>query len=527
MADPTPPPGFVLQSPTSLSPPPGFVLQPQIPDPVPQKNPGKPRTAGDVATEAYLNLGPSARQYLTDTVQTFAHPLQTLQLLQDIAQGGLKRFYGDKPPAFINPDADTTAFDQTAQHYKDRWGGWENAKNTIATDPVGALGDVTVPLSVGGTLAARLPGVAGTAGRVLKAAGNLDPATAAFEGVNAALPAVAGFTTGAGPTSIREAQRVARDGTPQARADFKGNMRGTASPTDVLEDAKVNLQQIKTDRNAAYQTEMGRLGANNVTLQFAPIQQAWTLLKASFQTPSGLSKASASTRRTLDDIEAALAEWSASPADHNVMGFDALKQRIQDLYPEAEKAGQGQRAVATMTNAIKAAIEQQAPQYKSIMQAYESDSRQMREIERALSLGDEATVDTAMRKLQSVTRNNVQTNYSQRQNLVTELERRGGRELMPSLAGQSLNTWSPRGLAPQLNASAMGGWAAVMQPKALPFLVVNSPRAVGETTYAMNRMYSELAKVMGGATPGQASYQAGREQRQRSDLAAALSRPNG
>ena len=78
------------------------------------------------------------------------------------------------------------------------------------------------------------------------------------------------------------------------------------------------------------------------------------------------------------------------------------------------------------------------------MKAYSDASDQIMEIERALSLGKKASVDTGMRKLQSLARNNVQTNYGNRLSLARELEDAGGVSLLPSIARQARNSWTPR-----------------------------------------------------------------------------------
>ena len=54
------------------------------------------------------------------------------------------------------------------------------------------------------------------------------------------------------------------------------------------------------------------------------------------------------------------------------------------------------------------------------------------QIQKSLSLNDKASVDTAMRKLQSLTRNNVQTNYGQRVKLAEELSKYGGQDISSS-----------------------------------------------------------------------------------------------
>ena len=58
--------------------------------------------------------------------------------------------------------------DAMGQFVKDRFGGVENIKKTIAEDPVGLLGDVAGLLTGGGMAAAKGAGLAGKAGKISK-----------------------------------------------------------------------------------------------------------------------------------------------------------------------------------------------------------------------------------------------------------------------------------------------------------------------------------------------------------------------
>jgi hypothetical protein len=86
-----------------------------------------------------------------------------------------------------------------------------------------------------------------------------------------------------------------------------------------------------------------------------------------------------------------------------------------------------------------------------------------------------------MRKLQSVMRNNVNTNYGQRLDLVKQLEAGGNNQLMAALAGQSMADWMPRGMQGALSgtntllASSLGGL-----PAAVLMGAASSPRLIGE-----------------------------------------------
>jgi hypothetical protein len=96
-------------------------------------------------------------------------------------------------------------------------------------------------------------------------------------------------------------------------------------------------------------------------------------------------------------------------------------------------------------------------------------------------LGEKASADTAMRKLQSLMRNNVNTNFGNRLSLARELEKQGGKEILPSLAGQAMNSPMPRGLAKLGQAGA--ALASLSNPWIVGALPFTSPRLMGEALY--------------------------------------------
>jgi hypothetical protein len=114
-------------------------------------------------------------------------------------------------------------------------------------------------------------------------------------------------------------------------------------------------------------------------------------------------------------------------------------------------------------------------------------------MQRALSLGKGASTDTSMRKLQSVMRNNVNTNYGNRLDLARALEEKGGVEIMPSLAGQALNSWTPRGLG-NVAVGATGLAGAAINPSILGALLFQSPRLVGEGAYLTGKAAKGVSK---------------------------------
>jgi len=180
---------------------------------------------------------------------------------------------------------------------------------------------------------------------------------------------------------------------------------------------------------------------------------------------------------------------------HTAEGLDALKQRLDALYPESPMQKQAQRAITSVRNTVKDTIVAQDKNYAKTMKAYEESLGLEREIERALSLGDRASADTAIRKLQSLTRNNANTSFAYRKELADALTKQGGAELMPALSGQALSSWTPRGLAGQGTALGIGATGALsLNPTAAALLPLTSPRLVGLGAYGAGKVSNKIPK---------------------------------
>jgi hypothetical protein len=240
---------------------------------------------------------------------------------------------------------------------------------------------------------------------------------------------------------------------------------------------------MRAAKSAEYRSGMVPIKNDQTILNFNDVD-------AAFQKANNVAtfKGQVKNQRAVDALDSmrdAVNKWKAlDPAQfHTPEGMDALKQRLSAILEGIPFEERGARlAAGEIYAATKKTIGQQAPTYAKVMGDYQSASDSIKEIERALSLGDKASKDTAMRKLQSLMRNNVQTNYGNRLNLANELETAGNVELLPSLAGQAMSSATPRSLSGQIG----GGAAALMSltnpayAAALPF---QSPRLVGEAAY--------------------------------------------
>ena len=479
-----------------------------------------PLAWSEVPGQALSNAPKSAGNFASGIYQAVRHPINTAMTVWDAAAGGL---HNALPESFtsavdkIAPSENTTRAINTADAvgnlYKQRYGSVEGLKSTLATDPVGAAADLSAVLTGGAAVAGKIPQAAQLASALRTGAKYTNPLTAVGKAATmaggGAANIIGGFGTHTGGESLKQAARSGLKGGQSAKS-FSENMRGKVPMTDVLDDAKSNIEAIGREKSAAYRSGMAKVSGDKTILSFDKIDDVLkdTSDAVTFKGQIKNAKAAEVGQKITNEIE----KWkNLDPTEfHTPEGLDALKQKIGGIVESIPFEEKTARMVASKAyNAVKNEITRQAPVYAKTMKDYSEASEQIREIERALSLGGKASVDTAMRKLQSLTRNNVNTNYGNRLALAKELEKRGGTEIMPALAGQSLSSWTPRGIG---NAVAgglgLGGYALGGPAVAIPILAAQSPRLMGEAALKTG----QLAKPFAAVPPDivNALYQAGR-----------------
>lgn len=302
------------------------------------------------------------------------------------------------------------------------------------------------------------------------------------QGTSAAIKGILGTTTGVGGEAIGTAYQAGKSGG----TSFLDNLRGNVPMTDVLDEAKSALTNMRIDRSNQYKQGMAGVSADKSVVDFAPIEKAVGALRSMGNYKGQVINKNASG--TVDEITGLVDQWkNLDPAEfHTPEGLDALKQALGDVRDATQFGTPGRKAADTAYNAVKSEITQQAPTYSKVMGDYSQASDTLKEVERALSLGNKASADTSMRKLQSLMRNNVNTNYGNRLGMAQELEKNGA-EILPAVAGQALSSVTPRGLA---TVGASGGAVASLltNPYALAGLPLASPRVVGEAAYGLGAL---------------------------------------
>ncbi|MEI9405913.1 hypothetical protein [Mesorhizobium argentiipisi] len=450
-------------------------------------HPQTPMTAADVLSGAVQNFLPSAGQFAQDIAQPILHPIQTAQNLGDIAGGvAAKAGIGDH---------DQHSADAVGQFFAGRYGGFENVKKTMATDPVGFLSDVATLLSGGSLAAAKAPGVLGTVARAAGTAGEiLDPVQAAGKvvtgtgrAVGTGVSAGLGLTTGVGGDAIRSMQRAGFEGNTAALEQ----MRGAAPSTEILDRAKSALGQLDRDRATKYNADMAPARADQSVLNFSGIDNAirdandMVRFKGVVKNREGAD--------IVNQMKSVVDDWKQlTPADyHTPAGFDALKQTLGGIRESTEAGTPARKVADTIYRRVRDDVEAQVPSYAAAMRGYENATNNSNQIRKTLSLGENATDDTGLRKLLSSTRSNVSANFGTRAALVDQLAQKEP-ALPGMLAGRAMSGLEPQGLARVLHsgaAYAVPGAALLSNPPALlaalSTLAVSSPRVIGEAAYGV------------------------------------------
>lgn len=311
-----------------------------------------------------------------------------------------------------------------------------------------------------------------------------------------------GLTTGTSGDVMREAYKAGQTGSQ----DFLENMRGQADIKDLFSAAQTGMQALKRQRREAYKEGIASIKPNQEIvagkalpkpaprLEFTDIDSTLKNAIDDFKVKGGTDESMAVGEETMKDvrkIQSIVDEWKKKPGLHTAEGLDALKRRVDDVYSN-DMSNEAKSVLTQTRNSIKNTIVKQDKNYAKTMKQYEESLDLERELEKALGLGDKTSVDTALRKLQSLGRNNVNTNYNYRQQLADIMKEKTGVDLMPALSGQALSSLTPRGLNKLLGAGTIGAGVSTLNPAFIAALPMQSPRLMGEMLYKMGKTSGKM-----------------------------------
>lgn len=390
--------------------------------------------------------------------------------------------------------------------YADTYGGKDELLKTIATDPVRVFSDIaTIATGAAGATARAAGPVGRTVNAVSRAVENLDPLTATGRVAAGGIRRIPGFfdsTTNVGEGPMREAVRAGVEGG-QTAVDFRAAMRQGVPVEEVVDLAREKIRNMKTDMFAEYNRErVNWAGSNQPNLGFDEINNAERRVANMISSNPGSTlrfKVNSADQARINTLQEVVEEWRRDPTSWTIEGLDDLKQRLRNEINWTADRPVFNRAAQTLIEGVRAQINQNAPpSYRQAMRAYTEASREFDNIEQAFSLGRNAQMQTAMSKLQSVMRNNANTQYGLRDRLLGRLDEQGGRQLRPILAGAALSADAPRGIArgamsgsvPALGSMLFG--ASALDPVTMGLgaagyglgRVATSPRTMGGVMYS-------------------------------------------
>lgn len=479
----------------------------QFDAPKDKTKPSSPMTWGEVGKSALENIPSSTASTVKGMATPILHPIDTAKALYHTAVGEAEKVGHIK-------GQDEAYANALNSYFINRYGSVDGFKKALAADPVGVATDVSA-LFGGGEMA--LSKATGTLGKVGEVAGEVsratNPVNLAAKGAGlvkkAAVPVgkeaatvIGSLGTHTGGETLRLAAQAGYFGG-DASKEFIENMRGDAPIEDVLESAKKAVTAMRAERSAAYRAGMHDVAQDKTVLDFAPIDKAMADA-TKIKTFKGID-ISPATKQVRSDITKMIDEWKKlDPAEyHTPEGLDALKQQIGE-YREGLEYGTPSRAVADAAyHSVWTEIKNQAPKYAEVMKDYQTASEELDQIKKTLSINPKASIDTSLRKLQSVMRDNVNTNYGYRTKLADKLVQHGATNLKYQLAGQALAPQFPRGLG-RYEAGIPVALAALHgNPAPLLALPAMSPRLMGEAAHGIGaaaRLGKKIPAVPQGAT---------------------------
>ena len=458
-----------------------------------------------------------------DIAVALSHPIETGSMILKVMSGGLQNVLPESVVKFIDPKGKSAESREIAnavgQHFQEKYGGEDNIKHAIATDPASVLMDIAVVLTGGGmavTKAGQLSKIAQIqkAGEVAKTTATyVDPLTLALKGTAAAITgggklageyAGAMSGTGAGVShTVEQAKLGAKEGAWLKRGErgeqLTTAMRGGGDLADILQIALRDLEVMKTQKQANYRANKALWTKDESILNFEAIEKAlenadkMVNFKGQVINQKAFDAAIA-LRKMVDD-------WKALDPKtfHTPEGLDKLKQQMYSVVEGVPVENATAVALAkNIYHATKKTIVNQAPGYSKAMKEYTEATELIQQLEKTLSLNNKAQIDTAIRKLNSLMRDNVNTNYGQRMKLARQLEDAGGEFFMPGLAGHQMKSLMPRSIQGAVVPTIATG-AAVTRganlPSAAAMMATASPRIVGETANAIGYTMGKLDKL--------------------------------
>ena len=318
--------------------------------------------------------------------------------------------------------------------------------------------------------------------------GAIPLAGAAVKGTGKTLKQVLGKTTGAGDVAVGDAFNAGVKGD----TTFLDKMRGNIDADGLEKRVQANFDKIKSNRNQTYNQDITRLKQATADKKL-DLQPVINDVKSIMKTESGGADylLDNDTSRVLAETKDTLNKFYKDKSRHNLEGFDNLKKRLQGI--NTKEGTNAERVKTNITNSVKNQILKQSPEYKAINDAYAKDTATLNDLKKVFSMNRNANSETVLKKIQSTARNNANTDWTYRKQLLNMLDPTG--EIQQEISANALNSWSPRGLL----GGGIAGASLFTNPT---MLVATSPRAVGNIAYRAGQVANSApARALSTSSP--------------------------
>ena len=446
----------------------------------------------EAATEAVKNVPHSAYQTFVEPIVNYP---QTIEGLKQLGKG----IYSKAEGAFVEQDPqkkekDEAIINALKQHYADTYGSMEGLQKEFRKNPLSIISDASMFLTGGGSMAAKLPGMAGKAGEAVATVGKaIDPIMAAAQvpkvagkALTSALNVPATVQSGSAFGSLQKAYEAGVSKDPI----FWDHYSGKADANALIDRVSGAIDSVAKKRSADYIAGMDPSKAKT-GLSYQPVLDEIANARGAQSRGIGAFHGETTNRAAqgvLDNIENTVNTWMSKPKDtpfHTLEGFDALKRAIGDYRRDVRGNPEATKIVDNAYNAVKNSIVNVDAKYADIMDQYAAASQKLNDLK---SLERGRTSETKINKILRTYRS------GDKGNLLSDLYKHDP-ELVSAIAGHDLAPFFPQGLRGILTSAPLySGLASLVHPASLAGLTMSSPKIMGGINYGLGSIAGAPAR---------------------------------
>lgn len=311
-----------------------------------------------------------------------------------------------------------------------------------------------------------------------------------------------GALSGTSGETLEVAYQAAKEGGKALEA-YTSALRKQTTPEQLVQMTRSAVDVVSSEKSQAFAEMIKKIGSNPVVATNLVDDITKTLGKLKITVDDkGVLNFGASKFRTVGQPQAKLQalydEVITASKAKTLDQIDTSRQALKNLLLAGDDAS-ARTANMVITDAINKvrSVGAKVDGYEDALAKFGDDAEFLDELNRALSTGDNATIDTAYRKLATT----LKTNNEQRMNLLKQLDERTDGTLLASIAGQQLSEELPRGIFRQIMAGVAG--ASVLSggtsmAAVLPGILFASPRVTGEFVRALGIGATKANQVIKG-----------------------------